>query len=169
MHPVGFSDDELVDAGLAHRACSGGPVTDFFRSRVLVPIRTPKGTLAGLVGRNVGDARWAKYKNPPRTALHDKSVNLDQPLPCPTDSRGRLIIVEGTLDAMAIATAAIATGRAELYCPLTQSGKEPSPLQVAGLSATRKASLVLALDGDLAGRDARRRLAGAPARPPTRG
>lgn len=50
---------------------------------------------------------------------------------------------------------------AELYCPITQSGKELSPLQVASLSSTGPATLVLALDGDVAGRDGRRRLAGA--------
>ena len=159
LRSTGFGDDELVDAGLAHRAPGGGPATDFFRSRVLVPIRTPEGTLAGIVGRNVGEPRWAKYKNSPRTVLYDKSVNLYQPLPLPVEAKGRLIVVEGTLDAMAIATAAVAAGEAGLYCPVTQSGKELSPLQVASLSSAVNATLVLSLDGDGAGRDARRRLA----------
>jgi DNA primase len=160
LRDAGFSDDELVDAGLAHRAARSAPVTDFFRSRVLVPVRTSEGRMAGFVGRNVGEARWAKYKNSPRTVLYDKSVNLYQPLPLPAEAQGRVVVVEGTLDAMAIAAAAIKAGT-ERYTPVTQSGKELSPLQVASLSSTGKATLVLALDRDAAGSDARRRLAGA--------
>lgn len=159
LRSAGFADDELVDAGLAHRAHDGGPVTDFFRSRVLVPVRTPGGMLSGIVGRNVGDARWAKYKNSPRTALYDKSVDLYQPLPLPEGTQGCIVVVEGTLDAMAIAAATIAAGMAQRCCPVTQSGKELSPLQVASLSFSGSATLVLALDGDDAGRRAQRRLA----------
>ena len=33
-----FTADELVDAGLAHRDLSGGPLTDFYRQRVLVGV-----------------------------------------------------------------------------------------------------------------------------------
>lgn len=62
----GFGDDELVDAGLAHRRLGGGLVTDFYRQRVLIPIRDDQERIAGFIGRNVGD-QVAKYKNPPRT------------------------------------------------------------------------------------------------------
>ena len=160
LRAAGFGDDEMVDAGLAHRAHAGDPVTDFFRSRVLVPVRTSTGMLAGIVGRNVGDPRWAKYKNSPRTVLYDKSVDLYQPLPFPVEVGGRIVAVEGTLDAMAIAAVAIAAGLEGLYCPVTQSGKELSPLQVASLSLLGSATLVLALDADDAGRGAQLRLAG---------
>ena len=126
MRSEGFADDELVDAGLAHRDADGR-ITDFYRQRVLIPIRDQESRICGFVGRNVGDDRWPKYKNPPRTHAYDKSVNLYQPLPAPTAGRwGQVVVVEGTLDAMAIAVAAIRSGTAGQFCPVTQSGRELS-------------------------------------------
>ena len=113
----GFTDDELVDAGLAHRYADGR-VTDFYRQRVLIPIRDQQSRICGLVGRNVGDDRWPKYKNPPRTHAYDKSVNLYQPLPAPTAGRwSQVVVVEGTLDAMAIAVAAVRSGSGRAVLP----------------------------------------------------
>lgn len=150
----GFSDRELVDAGLAHRHLAGGPLSDFYRQRVLIPIRDGHQRVVGLIGHNVGDQqRWAKYKNPPRTAVYDKSINLYQPLPAPADPRGVVIVVEGTLDAMAIAVAAIRGGRADRFCPVTQSGRELSGTQVRQIIALHPSRPVLAFDGDDAGRD----------------
>lgn len=61
---------------------------------------------------------------------------------------------------MAIATAAILNGMPKRYCPITQSGKELSAHQVESLASTGRVRIVLAFDGDGAGRDARLRLAG---------
>jgi DNA primase len=63
------------------------------------------------------------------------------------------MVVEGTLDAMAIAVAAIRTGQAEQFCPLTQSGRELSPAQLARVIALHPGIPVLGFDGDSAGRD----------------
>jgi DNA primase len=157
MRVKGFADDELVDAGLAHRSADGH-VTDFYRQRVLIPIRDQESRVCGLVGRNVGDERWAKYKNPPRTHAYDKSVNLYQPLPAPTAGRwGQVVVVEGTLDAMAIAVAAVRSGRAGQFCPVTQSGRELSVEQLEQAASLSGNPLVLAFDGDAAGRESARR------------
>ena len=130
MRTDGFTDDELVDAGLAHRYANGR-ITDFYRQRVLIPIRDQQSRICGFVGRNVGDDRWPKYKNPPRTHAYDKSVNLYQPLPAPTAGRwSQVVVVEGTLDAMAIAVVAIGSGVAGQFCPVTQSGRELSATQL---------------------------------------
>ena len=151
MRQQGFSSDELVDAGLASRRLEGGLLTDYCRQRVLIPVRDQLGRVCGLVGRNIGDERWPKYKNPPRTCTYDKSVNLYQPLRAPS-SRGQIVVVEGTLDAMAIAAASIRAGRAAEFCPITQSGRELSPCQLA-TAASFATQLVLAFDGDAPGRD----------------
>ena len=157
MLAQGFAADELVDAGLAHRGADGH-ITDFYRQRVLIPIRDGHGRVCGLVGRNVGDERWPKYKNPPNTQSYDKSVNLYQPLPAPTAGRwGQVIVVEGTLDAMAIAVAAIRCGRAGQFCPVTQSGRELSVEQLQQVVSLNGGPLVLAFDGDAAGRESARR------------
>jgi DNA primase len=86
MRRRGFNDDELVDAGVAHRRPGDGHLTDFYRNRVLIPVRDQEDMLAGFIGRNVGDARWPKYKNPPHTIRYDKSIDLFQPLPAARNS-----------------------------------------------------------------------------------
>ena len=154
----GFTRDELVDSGLVHRY-PDGRVIDFYRDRVLIPIRDSQGHIAGLVGRNIGDPRWPKYKNPPRTAVYDKSVNLYHPLPAPRHLDGRTVVVEGTIDAMAIAVAAIKTGTTHYFCPVTQSGRELSGSQLDALLRRDAGPLVISFDGDAAGRDSNLRLA----------
>ena len=153
LQAKGFTPDELVDAGLAHRHLAGGLLTDFYRQRVLVPVRDSDRKVVGMVGRNIGGPSFAKYKNPPRTAVYDKSVNLYQPLPAPTARRGQVVVVEGTLDTLAIAVAAIKAGKAAAFCPVTQSGRELSDAQVGRIVAMYADSLVLGFDGDDAGRE----------------
>lgn len=159
LQAEGFRTHELVDAGLAHRR-GGAPIGDFYRQRVLIPIRDDHQRVVGLIGRNTGNQqRWAKYTNPPRTAIYDKSTNLYQPLPPPAHPDGAVIIVEGTLDAMAIAIAAIRSGQPDRFCPVTQSGRELSPTQLDRILAMHAAGPILAFDGDAAGREATRRYA----------
>jgi len=154
LRAEGFSDDELVDAGVAHRRLGARPLSDFYRQRVLIPIRDDQQRVVGIIGRNVGDQqRWAKYTNPPRTAIYDKSVNLYQPLPAPADPRGRVVVVEGTLDAMAIAVAAIRSAQDDRFCPLTQSGRELSAVQLEHVIEMHPGTPVLGFDGDRAGQD----------------
>ncbi len=157
MRGKGFSDDELVDAGLASLD-SEGRVTDFYRDRVLLPVRDDQRQLAGFIGRNVGAPCWSKYKNPPRTARYDKSVDLYQPLDRPSRESGRVIVVEGTIDAMAIAVAAIRVGKSDEYCPLTQSGRELSNRQLRRVLALHPSPLIISFDADKAGRESTDRL-----------
>ena len=156
MRTDGFTHDELVDAGLAHRYANGR-ITDFYRQRVLIPIRDQQSRICGFVGRNVGDDRWPKYKNPPRTHAYDKSVNLYQPLPAPTGTWSQVVVVEGTLDAMAIAVVAIGSGVAGRFCPVTQSGRELSATQLEQVASLHGGAVVLGFDGDTAGRESAHR------------
>jgi len=158
LRAQGFGDDELVDAGLARRRPGTGHLFDFYRQRVLIPVRNDEGAICGLIGRNVGDPRFPKYTNPTRTLAYDKSVDLYRPLPAPTHPEGRVIVVEGTLDAMAIALAAIRTGQADHFCPVTQSGKELSKAQLSAVLGLHPNLLVISFDGDAAGRESAGRL-----------
>jgi DNA primase len=159
MQAKGFTPDELVDSGLAHRR-GDGRVADFYRQRVLIPIRDQHSRICGFVGRNVGDDRWPKYKNPPRTHAYDKSVNLYQPLPAPAArGLGQVVVVEGTLDAMAIAVAAIRSGRAAQFCPLIQSGRELSSRQLGYVLNLHGTPPVIGFDGDAPGRESSLRVA----------
>ncbi len=63
------------------------------------------------------------------------------------------MVVEGTLDALAVATAALRLGVASRVCPVTQSGRELSDHQVDVVARLRLAPPVLMFDGDPAGRD----------------
>jgi len=163
LRAQGFGDDELVDAGLARRRPGAGPLFDFYRQRVLIPIRNEQGAICGLIGRNVGDPRFPKYTNPTHTLAYDKSVDLYRPLPTPTHPDGRVIVVEGTLDAMAIATAAIRTGQADRFCPVTQSGKELSVAQLTAVLGLHLNPPVISFDGDAAGCGSNERIARAAA------
>lgn len=69
------------------------------------------------------------------------------------------MIVEGTLDAIAVAVAAARAGRAERYHPLTQSGKELSDQQLDLALRLYQRAPIAAFDGDEAGREASIRLA----------
>ncbi|MST32119.1 hypothetical protein GHK86_05185, partial [Acidimicrobiaceae bacterium USS-CC1] len=157
----GFAAEELVDAGLARWGSEPRILIDAYRDRMLVPVRDETGRVCGLVGRYVGDRKAPKYLNPPRTATYDKSINLYRPLPAPTCRLGRVVVVEGTLDALAIAVASVRAGTAERCCPVTQSGRELSAVQVRSVLRLSQRPPVLALDGDSAGREATSRLLGA--------
>jgi DNA primase len=154
LHSQGFTDDELVDAGLAQRYPGGGRVADFYRQRVLIPLYDEdEHCIGGMIGRNVSDGCYPKYKNPPRTHAYDKSVNLYRPMAAPAHPNGRVVIVEGTLDAIAIAVAAIKVGQESLYCPVTQSGRELSEQQMERILELHPNPPVLGFDGDTAGLD----------------
>ena len=152
MRSEGFGDDELVDAALAHRHPASGALCAAYRDRVLIPVRRA-GRLAGFVGRSIGELRGPKYKNPPRTHSYDKSVDLYEPLMMPDDPQGRAVIVEGTLDALAIAVGALSAGKAHVLCPVTQSGRELSASQIRRIINVFPNPPVIAFDADVAGKD----------------
>ena len=157
LRAQGFSDDELVDAGLAQRH-GDGTLTDFYRDWLLIPVRDTQHHVIGIIGRDTaGRDRRAKYKNPPRTAVYDKSVDLYQPLPDPAPPNGQVVVVEGTLDAIAVAVAAINARCDRLYCPVTQSGRELSPHQLRHVLDKSPNPPILAFDSDPAGQDSARR------------
>jgi DNA primase len=164
----GFTQEELIDVGLARPA--DGRLLDVFRDRVLIPVRDERDRVCGLVGRSVGRG-GPKYLNSPRTAIYDKSVHLYRPLR-PTDpSRSRAVVVEGTIDALAVTVAAINGGLADSVCPVTQSGRELSTHQLKALVDEHPGRPFLMLDADSAGREAASRLNrafAAAGRPPVR-
>ena len=155
----GFSDDELVDAGLARRSPSALPgappkVIDYYRRRVMVPVRNGEGRVIGLIGRYDGNAKAdgaPKYMNPPRTAVYDKAAALYRPSTPRLDPDGQVVVVEGTLDALAVASAAARAGFSSKFAPLCESGIALSDSQVEQVMAIHHRAPVLAADGDTAG------------------
>jgi DNA primase len=154
-----FSDDELVDAGLARRtpsplASEPPKLIDAYRRRFVVPVRDDAGRLVGLIGRYDGDAKAdgaPKYLNPPRTAVYDKARDLYRPSTPLLARAGQVVVVEGVLDALAIAAAAAQAARSSEFAPVAESGTALSEMQVAKVAAMHPRAPVLAADGDPTG------------------
>ena len=147
----GVEPDELLAMDLVRRS-TAGHLTDTFRGRLMVPVRSQAGRITGFIGRaEVEGARAAKYRNPTRTATFQKSEALYSPTH--VASAATVVVVEGPLDALAVAAAAAAAGRLTEFWPCTASGVSVSPAQARRVITSGVADVVIALDGDSAGAD----------------
>jgi DNA primase len=141
-----FGDDMLVEAGLLI-SVEGKEPYDRFRGRLMIPIRDARGRTIAFGGRVIGDGE-PKYLNSPDTPLFDKGrtlFNLDKAL-APARKADRVIVVEGYMDAVALAQAGIGEVVAPLGTALTEA-------QLERLWRIGDVPLVC-LDGDSAGQKA---------------
>ena len=152
LHTEGFSDDELVDAGLASRQREGS-IIDFFRARVLLAVTDDRGQVTGIIGRAVTD-REPRYLNQTLTHTYDKHLALYRPSTPALDPDANVVVVEGTLDALAIAASASTSGLSAKYAPVSASGVRLSDEPIDTILGLHPKAPVLAADGDQAGRDA---------------
>ncbi len=107
----GFTDDELVTAGLLGRG-ERGEVYDRFRGRLIWPIRDATGATLGFGARKLlDDDSGPKYLNTPETPVYHKSqVLYGLDLAKRDISRGRqVVVVEGYTDVMACHLAGVTT------------------------------------------------------------
>ncbi len=108
---LGFSEDELVTAGLLGRG-DRGDVYDRFRGRLIWPIRDVTGQTLGFGARKLlDDDNGPKYLNTPETPVYHKSqVLYGLDLAKRDISRGRqVVVVEGYTDVMACHLAGVTT------------------------------------------------------------
>jgi len=162
LRGAGFTDDEILTAGLGTRARTGR-VVDRFRDRLVLPIRaaaaTPDAGVVGFVGRRNptadaagDDQRTPKYLNTGHTPLYRKGEQLFGLVEAAAtlDRGGVAVLVEGPLDALAVeaATGGSKAGVAVLGTALTdaQAGRLRDAL---GAGSDR---VVVATDADPAGR-----------------
>ena len=99
LRNLGYSDDDIVEAGMAVRNDSGR-VYDRFRNRLMFPIRDERGRTVGFGGRALSSDEVAKYINSPQSPLFDKSrllYGLDMGRSAIRES-GTAVIVEGYMD-----------------------------------------------------------------------
>ncbi len=99
----GHTARELVEAGLAREreAERGGGLYDYFRNRLIFPIRDGRGQTIAFGGRELGGGH-PKYLNTPQTPLFDKSATL-YGMDLARDAIRRsdqVVIVEGYMDAI---------------------------------------------------------------------
>lgn len=116
----GFSPSILEEAGLALRRKDGEGFYDRFRNRIMFPISNVTGKVIGFGGRAL-DAVEPKYMNSPETAIYHKSDNL-YGLNLAREHilrEGKVIVVEGYLDAITPAQVGIGNIVASLGTTLT--------------------------------------------------
>lgn len=128
---------------------------DVFRDRAMFAIRTADGRIAGFIGRLPDGGTGPKYLNSPDSAFFHKGDLLYGLHEARERFAGgaRPVLVEGPLDAIAVGLAAAPREHAAVAaCGLSLTAAQLAALgRAADLDRT---GLVLALDGDPAGRTA---------------
>lgn len=77
LQAQGYTVKELVEAGFSRERepNRGGGIYDYFRNRVIFPIRDSRGQAIAFGGRELGGST-PKYLNSPQTVIFDKSATL---------------------------------------------------------------------------------------------
>lgn len=137
----------LLDAGLCKQREGQNRRYDFFRERIMFPIRNTKGQIIGFGGR-ILDKGEPKYLNSPETPLFQKGQELYGLF----EARSAIaqyqyaLIVEGYMDVVALAQAGLTNAVATL-------GTATSTAHVQKLFRFTD-TIVFSFDGDAAGRKA---------------
>ncbi|MDP9057032.1 MAG: DNA primase [Pseudomonadota bacterium] len=144
-----FPENLLIEAGLLIAVDEREPY-DRFRGRLMLPIEDARGRVIAFGGRILEKDKTdaPKYLNSPDTPLFDKGrtlYNLHRAGPA-SRQNGRLIVVEGYMDVIALAAA----GFGECVAPLGTALTEQQIEMLWRLVETP----ILCFDGDAAGRRA---------------
>jgi DNA primase len=141
-----YEDKSLVEVGLVIQN-EEGKRYDRFRDRVMFPILNARSAVIGFGGR-ILDKGEPKYMNSPETPLFEKGREL-YGLPQARDAirtAGRVLVVEGYMDVVALAQFGVGYAVATL-------GTATTPVHVSKLLRLAD-ELVFSFDGDAAGRKA---------------
>ena len=145
---VGFEDAMLVESGMRIET-EDGKRYDRFRDRLMLPIQDARGRVIAFGGRILGQRDGvAKYLNSPDTPLFDKGrtlYNLHRAGPASRQT-GRMVVVEGYMDVIALANAGIEDAVAPLGTALTER-----QIELLWRMVERP---ILCFDGDAAGQRA---------------
>lgn len=146
LRQAGYDDDLIVRAALA-RETDDGRRYDFFRGRLMIPIRDWQARVAGFGSRALDPEATPKYLNTPRTPVFDKSrilyaMHLAKE---PVRQHGA-VIVEGYMDAVMAHQHGYDNVVASMGTALTE--------QQVALVRRLTNNVTMALDGDPAGRNA---------------
>lgn len=143
-----FDDQMLVETGMRIRT-DEGTTYDRFRGRVMLPIQDARGRVIAFGGRILESRDGvAKYLNSPDTPLFDKGrilYNLHRAAPSSRQT-GRIIVVEGYMDVVALAQAGFPDAVAPLGTALTET-----QLELLWRMVDRP---IMCFDGDAAGQRA---------------
>ncbi len=142
-----FQTSELSAAGMLTERDDGSGY-DRFRDRLMFPIRSATGKMAGFGARALSPDDMPKYLNSPKTELFDKSQLLYGMDLARREMRAlnQAVIVEGYMDVIALHQAGFKNVVASMGTALTEE-------QFGILKRTTR-NIVLALDADQAGQNA---------------
>jgi len=141
----GFSPDQLKEAGVV-RINDRGQSRDFFRGRLIIPIRNSQGELGGFGSRALDDS-GPKYLNSARTPVFDKGrILYGLHLAQEAARQQGLVVVEGYMDVIMAHQHGFANVVASMGTALTGD-------QVAEVRRLTS-KVVMALDPDAAGQQA---------------
>lgn len=139
--------DDAAKLGIIKKRDSGG-FYDFYRDRLLFPIRNSAGHMIGFSGRALGQNQEAKYINSPESPIYNKSTELYGFYQAKKHiiAKEQAVIVEGNIDVLACHQLGITHAVAPLGTSLTEQ-------QVQKLKRLTT-DIVLMFDGDDAGKKA---------------
>ncbi len=142
-----YPNAALIEGGQVIRNEENGREYDRFRHRVMFPIRDSRGQVIGFGGRVLDDSK-PKYLNSPDTPLFDKGKNLYGLYEgrAAVKEAGRILVVEGYMDVVALAQFGIGYGVAALGTATTAEHVK--------ILMRQTDSIYFCFDGDAAGRKA---------------
>lgn len=147
LNSKGYSDDELVAAGVCRRS-EKGAVYDYFRNRVIFPIIDESGNVIAFGGRVLDDSK-PKYLNTNDTPVFRKRANLFSLNFAKKAASTTLILAEGYMDVIALHQAGFPNAVATLGTSITD--------EQARLMARYAKQIVISYDSDSAGQNAVKR------------
>ncbi len=147
MREKGYSDREMLDAGLARQGKKGG-IYDAFRNRLMFPVIDVRGNVIGFSGRILGDGE-PKYLNSPETLVFNKSRNLFALNLAKKSKCGYIILSEGNIDVVSLHQAGFDCAVASLGTSLTA--------EQARMISRYTNEVIIAYDNDNAGKKASQR------------
>jgi DNA primase len=151
----GFSDEELLGAGLVQRARNGN-LLDRFRERIMFPLADARGRVLGFGARAMRDEQGAKYINTSEGELYHKGrqlFGLDRARGAIAKA-GRAVVVEGYTDVLALHGAGLDESVGIMGTALTQE-----QLGELARAVGEEGAVYLALDADSSGQQAMLRAA----------
>jgi len=161
LRSKGFSDDQLVEAGLVARGGQRG-IYDRFRGRLVWPIRDTSGDVVGFGARKLyDDDDGPKYLNTPETPLYKKSqvlygIDLARR---EIAKNKQAVIVEGYTDVMAAHLSGVTTAVAT--CGTSFGSDHIAVLRRLLMDdGVFTGEVVFTFDGDAAGQKAAQRAFG---------
>jgi DNA primase len=148
----GYSEQELLDAGLVQRN-KDGRIYDRFRGRIVFPLADKKGVIRGFGARGMSDADKPKYLNSPEGPVYHKGEQIFavDHARRPAAAKKRVIAVEGYADALALHDA----GFEETVAVMGTAMTDRQATELSRLAGR----VYLALDADESGRRAALRAA----------